>query len=191
MYRFSRREPLDLTVFPEPPNDDRTGPPLSQGFVLTLIGTVTAEYCTPETLAAIEQIDPGCWYHGQLLESVLNEFEERDPALPVEVGKNIYYSLRSQFTAMGMRTPADVVTTLPAAWLVVTRGDSGEWRSKVLGPGKAHVEAEQPYNCLFEQGALEGALEAFDASDVRIAHTTCMRRGDRCCTFDVTWNDPA
>jgi len=190
MHHFHHREPLDLTTYEDPSVENRTGVPLSQGFVLTLISTVAAEYCSPTTLAAIEQIDPNAWYHGQLLESVLNEFEERDPTLPAEIGKNIYYTLRSQFIELGMRSPTDVITTLPLVWRAVTRGDSGEWRSLMIKPGQAHVEAEQPYNCLFEQGALQGALEAFDAWDVRIAHTTCMRRGDAYCTFEVAWNDP-
>lgn len=190
MQRLQYREPMKPVPYPEPLNDDRTGPALSKGFVLTLIGTVTAEYCSPETLEMIEDIDSYAWYHGQILENVLNEFEDRDPALPAEVGKNIYYVLRGQFMEMGLQSPTDVIVTMPDVWRAVTRGDSGEWRTQMIGPTQAHVETEQPYNCQFEQGALQGALEAFDAFDVQIDHTTCMRRGDPWCTFEVRWKHP-
>ncbi|NOK58196.1 MAG: hypothetical protein GFH27_549279n3 [Chloroflexi bacterium AL-W] len=188
MYKFERRVPLDFTPYPEPPMDDRTGPPLSQGVILTLINTVAVEYCTPEMRKALNDVDPNTWYHGQVLESILNEFEDQDPTLPQEVGKNIYYTLRSQFISLGMQTPSDVITTIPLVWNLVTRGDSGEWRTKMLGPGKAHVELEQPYNCMFEHGGLLGALECFDATDVQLEHVKCMRRGDPYCVFEVTWD---
>lgn len=188
MYRFSPTPVLDLATYPDP-GPDRSGPPLSQGFVLLLISTVAAEYCSPETLSALAGIDPNGWYSGQLLESVLSDFEQRDPALPAEIGKNIYYTLGGQFTAMGLRTPSDVITTLPSMWQFVTRGDSGEWRSELLGPGRARLEAEQPYNCMFEQGAVQGALEAFDAYDVQIEHAQCARHGAPCCVFDISWRE--
>jgi hypothetical protein len=188
VYRFQRSAPIDPTIYPDP-YPDRSGPPLSQGFVLVLINTVAAEYCHPETLAFLDQVHPTAWYHGQNFESILNHFEAQDPALPIEIGKNIYYTLRSQFAAMGIKTPTDVIQTLPAMWQHVTRGDSGEWRDTLLGPGRARLEAEQPYNCLFEQGAVQGALEAFDASNVQIAHSQCMRRGAPCCVFEISWNE--
>lgn len=189
MYRFQRSAPLDLTVYPELSQDHRSGPPLSQGFVLTLISTVAAEYCQPATLDALAQVDPNAWYHGQILESVLNQFEDQDPMLPAEIGKNIYYSLRSQFTAMGLSTPVDVINTLPMIWQHVTRGESGGWRTTHVAPHTARLEVAQPYNCRFEEGALVGALEAFDATDVQVEHQQCMRNGAACCVFNVSWQD--
>jgi hypothetical protein len=189
VYTFQPSPSLDTTRYPEPPLSDRSGPPLSQGFVLTLIATVAAEYCSEETLSVLNQVEPLAWYHGELLEGVLDEFERCDPALPAEIGKNIYYTLRSQFMAMGIVTPTDVVNTLPAVWQHVTRGDSGEWRSTIVGPGHARIEVDQPYNCHFEEGALQGALEAFDAFDVEIDHSQCKRHGAPFCVFDVRWQE--
>jgi hypothetical protein len=189
VYRFQGSTTLDITQYPEPSVGDRSGPPLTQGFLLTLIATVMPDYCSPETLAVLNQIDPQAWYHGELLETVLDEFERKDPALPAEIGKNIYYTLRSQFVAMGLQTPSDVINSLPSSWLYATRGDSGEWRSTMLGPQHARIELEQPYNCQFEQGAMVGALESFDAADVTIDHTQCMRHGAPYCVFDVRWQE--
>lgn len=191
MYRFQPKAPLDFTPYPEPPLDDRSGPPLSQGYIFLMIATLASEHCRPATRAALAQIEGTTWYHGQNLETILTEFEEQDPGLPAEVGKNIYYALQSQFRAMGLNTPSDVITTLPAMWHYATRGDSGVWRSTLLGPGAARVELEQPYNCRFEHGALHGALEAFDATDVVIDHRQCMRNGATCCVLEVRWSEQA
>lgn len=188
MYRFQNHAPLDTTVYEPTPHDDRSGTPLSQGFVLTLISVVAAECCSPATLDVVEQVDADSWYHGQLLESVLQEFEAKDPQLPAEIGKNIYYTLRSQFTAMGLKTPEDVISTLPMLWQHVTRGASGEFRTHMVGPRHARLELEQPYNCRFEHGAIQGALEAFDATDVRLDHQQCMRDGASCCIIEAQWN---
>lgn len=188
MFRFQRHAPPDLMLYSPPPVDHRDGPPLSQGFVLTLINTVAAEHCTPEMKTWLDQVDPNGWYHGQLLETVLNTFEDLDPDLPNEIGKNIYYTLQTQFAAMGIRTPDDVITTMPGLWQHVTRGDAGYWRIELCEPGHARLEGAQPFNCLFEHGAVHGAMEAFDAVDVQITHEQCMRRGDRSCMLDVRWN---
>jgi predicted hydrocarbon binding protein len=51
------------------------------------------------------------------------------------------------------------------------------------------VEAEQPYNCIFEAGALRGFIEAFDGHDVTIDHTTCRRKGHPFCTYEVRWEE--
>jgi hypothetical protein len=189
MHRFLRSAPLNRAVFPDSPPSERSGLPLSKGFVLTLIDTAASEYCTPEVLKFIEQVDPEAWYEGQVLETILNQFEEQDPNLPYDIGKNIYYTLRSQFVAMGLKTPNDVITTLPGLWMHVTRGDSGEWRTALTGPQQARLELEQPYNCRFEEGALAGALEAFDAIDVAIDHSQCMRDGAPYCVLNVRWRE--
>ncbi|MEM8530309.1 MAG: hypothetical protein AAGF95_05655 [Chloroflexota bacterium] len=189
MYQFEHRRPLELIAYPEPIPDDRTGTPLSQGVILTLINTVAAEYCSPETRNMLNKVEPNTWYHGQELESVLNEFEDQDPDLPEEVGKNIYYMLRKEFEMFGIKTPSDIIMTLPIVWKHVTRGDSGEWRPTLLGPGKARVEMEVPYNCQFEQGAVQGALECFDAIHVQIDHTQCMRKGAPFCVLEITWEE--
>jgi hypothetical protein len=186
MFRFQPRAPFDLTVY-DGDNVGPQGPPLSQGFILSLISLVASEHCKPETLEMLDQLETYSWYHGQNLETILTEMEELNPTLVIDIGKNIYYSLRSQFVAMNIHTPEDVILTLPEVWKVVTRGDSGWWKSHIPRPYFAIVEAQQPYNCLYEQGALQGSIEAFEAQDVHVEHVTCMRRGDSCCTFEISW----
>jgi hypothetical protein len=189
MYRFQRHAPLDPTPYAAPAADDRTGPPLSQGFIFTMVATVAAGHLTPEMTAVLEQIDPDAWYHGQLLETLLNRFEDLDPALPAYIGRNIYFMWRSQLEALGFRTAAAVMEAVPSLWRQATRGDGGEWRA-VVGPQHAHLEAEQPYNCTFEAGTIRGLLEAYEATNVRIVHAPCMRDGAPFCVLDVRWDEP-
>ena len=188
MYEFQRHAPLDATPIVPSAEDDRTGPPLSQGFVLTMVATVAGERASPEVRELLGRIDPDAWYHGQLFESVLERFEDLDPSLPQHMGRNIYFMWRSQLEALGFRTAGAVMAAVPALWRQVTRGDSGEWRVAV-GPQRAHFEMEQPYNCMFEAGTIIGLLEAYDATNVRLAHSPCRRRGAPFCVLEVRWDE--
>jgi hypothetical protein len=188
MHRFRRNAPLDPTPYPAPAEDDRTGPPLSQGFLFTMVGTVAARHLTPEITAVLEQIDPDAWYHGQLLETLLNRLEDLDPALPTYIGRNIFFMWRSQLEAQGFRTAAAVMEAVPSLWKQATRGDGGVWRA-VVGPQRAHLEAEQPYNCMFEAGTIQGLLEAYEATNFRIVHAPCMRNGAPFCVLDARWDE--
>ena len=107
--RSARHAPLVA-----PAAADRTGPPLSQGFLFTMVATVAGDHCSPEILDALSRIDPDAWYHGQLLE---------------------------------------------------------------------------PYNCHFEEGAIVGLLEAFEARNVRIEHGPCRRADAPFCVFDARWEE--
>jgi hypothetical protein len=188
MYSFRRSAPLDLTPIVAPMVEDRTGPPLTQGFLFTLVATVASEHCTPEILDALALIDPDAWYHGQLLESILTHFEEKDPALVVHVGRNIHFFMQSQLQSQGVTSATMVMEGVPSIWKQVTRGDGGHWTA-IVGPRRARLEAYQPYNCRFEEGTLRGLLEAFDARNVRIDHAPCMRDGAAACGFEVRWDE--
>ncbi|MFT3772673.1 MAG: hypothetical protein QM820_45355 [Minicystis sp.] len=188
MHRFQRYAPLDATPYAPPEESDRSGPPLTQGFLFTMISTVAAPHCSPEIARILARIDPDAWYHGQLLETILNRFEDEDPTLPEKVGRNIYFMWRSQLDARGLRTGGAVLEALPSLWLAATRGDGGVWRAAV-GPNRAHLEAEQPYNCQFEAGGVRGLLEAYGASNIRLTHTPCMRDRAPFCVMDVKWDD--
>lgn len=187
MYQFEQTAPLDMTMYPDPGLEDRSGPPLSQGFVLNLIDTVASEYCTEEMQDKLAEVEPTAWYHGQTLETILNHFESQSPKLVRDIGKNIYYTLQAQFMEMGINSSEDVVTTLPNIWPYLTRGDSGHWNVRSIEGKHAFIELVQPFNCLFEDGAFQGAMECFDAHNVAIEHTQCMRQGAECCVLDVTW----
>ncbi|MBA3469281.1 MAG: hypothetical protein H0T53_06505 [Herpetosiphonaceae bacterium] len=189
MYRFDPQAPLEVVEYPEPAVTDRSGPPLTQGIIFMLISTTASEHCSPEILALFDQIKPESWYHGQLLESVLNSFETQKPQLVVDIGKNIYYTLEGQFRAAGVQSPTDVITTMPNLWQNVTRGASGEWRTSMIGPREARIEMEQPYNCHFEEGAIQGAMECFDASNVTVAHSQCIRDDAPYCALHITWQE--
>lgn len=188
MHRFLRHAPLDVTTYVAPPEDDRSGPPLSQGFLFTMVSTVAAHHLHPEVLDVLAKIDPNAWYHGQLLETILSQLEDKDPELPGQLGRNIYLMMRSLLERLGFRSATRVMEALPVIWSSATRGDCGEFRSMV-GPRRAHVEMEQPYNCMFEAGAVRGLLEAYDATNVRIAHRPCMRTGAPFCVLEVRWDE--
>jgi hypothetical protein len=188
MIKLQRRAPIDTTTYPELPKEDRSGPPLTQGAMFGMIRMVAADECSPETLDRIATLNPGAWYHGQILETVLSELEDRDPALPHEVGRNIYFMFRDQLEKAGFSSPEDVFTNMEALWETATRGACGVMRGRVLGPGRGRLEMEQPWNCLFEEGGLRGMLEAFGATSLRIDHTPCMREGAPFCVLTAAWN---
>jgi hypothetical protein len=187
MNKLQRRAPLDTTAYPEPPVEDRSGPVLTLGAIFGMIRMVAADECSPEVMDAIAAIDGGAWYHGQLLETILSELEDRDPSLPLDVGRNIYFMYRAQLEQVGITSPDDIFTHIAAFWKTATRGDSGEVRGRLLGPGRAELVMEQPWNCRFEEGGLRGMLEAFGAKNLRIEHRPCMREGAPRCVLTVTW----
>ncbi|MDC3957365.1 hypothetical protein [Polyangium jinanense] len=189
MDRFSRYAPLELRPHADPGMDDRSGPTLTLGSLFTMLVTVGGDDVPPEYVAACRNIDPEAWYLGQDLETILNKLEDRDPALPELIGRNIYFMFRTQLHGLGIKTPADFMVQLPTMWKFATRGDSGTWRAAMKGERHAIVESHQPFNCHFEIGGLRGFIEALDAYDVEIAHSTCVRRGDPFCTFDTRWQE--
>jgi hypothetical protein len=189
MDTFLRHAPLDTTAYEDPGMNNRSGPPLTRGSLFTLLGTVAGEALTDEAHEAIRRLDAETWYHGQLLESLLNMIEDRDPELPEFVGRNIYFMFRTPLEQVGIRTATDLVKSMTGTWIFATRGNSGDFRPRMVTDLHWIVEAEQPYNCIFEAGALRGFIEAFDGHDVQIDHTTCRRKGDAFCTYDVRWEE--
>ncbi len=189
MYTFQRQAPFDATAFEDPGMDGRTGPPLTRGSLFTLLGTVAGDDLSAEAHAAIRRLDAETWYHGQLLETLLNMLEDQDPALPEFVGRNIYFMFRTPLQHVGINSATDLVKSMPGTWIYATRGDCGHFRSRMVGERHWIVEAEQPYNCIFEGGALRGFIEAFDGRDVKINHVTCRRKGAPFCTYDVSWEE--
>lgn len=189
MYLFARNSGLDLTTYKEPSLEDRSGPPLSQGFLLTLISMVIGGRCSQPTLDRLAAIDPNAWYHGQLVESVLDEAARHDADAPLQLGRAVYFMLPSQVRALD--TPERFFAGLPALWVQVTRGDSGWFRCSHYTPGSARVELAQPYNCEFEEGAVLGFLDGIGCEQLVSKHVSCLRKGAPFCTLEVTWNAAA
>jgi hypothetical protein len=189
VYQFTRHAALDTTPLPEPAIEDRTGPPLTQGNLFITLLTVAGLDLSEASRAAVERMDPSAWYHGQVLETLLDELETKDPELPELIGRSLYFMYRAGLTQLGISSPTAVLQAVPGIWIHATRGDCGVWRLAESGTRRVVLEAEQPYNCRFEGGGLRGFIEAFDAYDVVTEHRTCMRRGDPFCTFDIRWKE--
>jgi hypothetical protein len=146
MHAFRRHARLDASTYKDPGVEDRSGPPLTQGFLFTVIGAVASEDCSADVLDILSKIDPDAWYHGQLLESILERFERKSPILPRRVGRSVYLMMRAQLAANGVTSVRQMLGGIPLLWLQVTRGDGGVWRVE-LDPGggrSARLEAEQP-----------------------------------------------
>jgi len=186
MQRFQRSAPFAPAPLTAPPVDDRSGPPLSGGSILKLLATVASEHLDPDTLATLDQVDPDAWLDGQHLETLLNRLEDRDPSLPHQVGRLVHLMMRSELRKLS-GTPRGVLEGCPALWMQVTRGDTGVWRTTILGDRRARIEMEQPFNCRFEEGGVFGLLEVYDAIDIVIDHQACMRNGAPFCALDVRW----
>lgn len=188
MYLFSRNAGIDLTTYTEPAVEDRSGPPLSQGFLLTLIGMVSGSRCSPATLEALTAVAPDAWYHGQVLEAILDEAAQKAADAPYQLGRAVYFMLPAQLRQLD--TPQSFFATLPTLWTQVTRGDSGWFQTEQLSPSAARVKMAQPYNCHFEEGAVVGFLDGLGCEQVSSRHVSCMRDGAPCCTLEVTWSAP-
>lgn len=189
MFKFSHSAPLDTTVFEDPGMQNRAGPPLTRGSLFTLLATVAGDALSADAHNAIRRLDAEAWYHGQLLETLLNMLEKSDPELPEFVGRNIYFMFRTPLQQVGIHSASKLLEAMQPTWIFATRGDCGEWRSRMVADRHWIVEGEQPYNCLFEGGALRGFIEAFDGNNVKITQTTCLRKGDPFCTYDVHWEE--
>lgn len=189
MHRFQPSAPLDVRAHPEPPVGDKSGPSLTQGFMFILVATVAAKHLSPEALAAINSMDSDAWYDGQLLETIMSELEAKDPGLPYSVGRSTHYLMHKGLAERGVTTPEAFFEALSAIWVAALRGDSGEMRGRMVGPRRARVEMEQPYNCQLEAGAVHGFLDGFDCMDIRVDHAQCMRRGAPFCALDVSWEE--
>lgn len=189
MHRFERRAPLRATPYPDLPITHRSGPALSQGRIFKLVATAAGDQLSPEALAVVDEMDPEVWYDAQLLETLLSELEDRDPGLPLSVGRLAHLLLRKQLREMGLGSPANALAALPGIWTHITRGDAGEWRTTILGPQEARVELAQPHHCRFEEGGIIGLLEVYDAADIAIDHRVCMRDGAPACVLDVRWSE--
>jgi hypothetical protein len=189
VHRFQRSAPLQAICYPQPPVEDRSGPPVGRGLIYRMIGLVAAEHCTPEMLELFATLEPDGWYHGQLLETVMSHLEAIDPDLPREVGMSFYTIVHDRFREFGVTTPEALIAKYPLLWRLGGRGDAGEMRAQMVGPRRARVEMEQPYNCRFWEGALHGNLAAAGADGVEIVHASCMRDGAPCCVLDVRWSE--
>lgn len=187
MQTFVRNAPLDLTPQPEPAITDRSGPALSQGFLLTLISMVASDLCSDETMDALSQIDAEGWYLGQSIESLLDEMERKSPGSAFRIGRSVYFMLPTQLKSMGVVDAQSFMRNMSALWLAVTRGDSGSFRTSDITDHAARIEMEQPYSCDFEEGAFVGLLEGLGHRDVKTQHTTCLRKGHSFCTLLVSW----
>jgi hypothetical protein len=50
------------------------------------------------------------------------------------------------------------------------------------------VEAPAPgYDCALFEGVFLGILEMMDVTTGKVTQTTCVKNGDKTCTFNVTW----
>ena len=167
---------------------DRSGPPLTQGFLLTLLSMVSGSHCSSATLDKLAEIMPDAWYHGQLLEAVLDEAAQKAADAPYQLGRSVYFMLPKQLRQLD--TPESFFATLPTLWTQVTRGDSGWFQTQQLSPRAARVKMAQPYNCRFEEGAIVGFLDGLGCEQVISRHVECVRTGAACCTLEVTWGAP-
>lgn len=187
MFKFQRQTTLDLTTYPEPAPSDRSGPPLSQGFMYSLLAMVSAEMLPEQSIEQLAEIHGPSWYHGQLLESLLQQAEEAHPGSSYSLGRSAYFILTKQLQAMGIATAQQMFAALPGIWQNVTRGDSGVFRTVSCTEDSAVVEMEQPYSCSFEEGALVGFLDGLGCTSITSKHLGCMKHGSPFCTAEFHW----
>jgi hypothetical protein len=70
--------------------------------------------------------------------------------------------------------------------------DPGEIRVEDVGPNQSRIILEGaphviPEHCRLTGGWTARAMEIGGAKDVRVEHDRCVRRGDPCCSYRITW----
>lgn len=187
MHIFVKNAPLDLTPQQEAAVSDRSGPPLCQGLLLTLISMVASDSCPEETLDRLSQVDADRWYLGQALESVLDQMERQQEKSAFRIGRTAYFMLTGKLKELGAVDAASFFQTLPSLWQIVARGDAGYFKAALHADNRALIEMAQPYNCDFEEGALVGVLDGLGYTRVTSQHTQCMRHGHSACQIWLEW----
>ena len=63
----------------------------------------------------------------------------------------------------------------------------GDWSVIKKEPKHIIMNNSTMHNCHLEEGILLGGISAFGGMAPRIVQTTCVKKGDPFCTFDITW----
>jgi len=92
---------------------------------------------------------------------------------------------------------------LPAMYRIMGRlfgvmSKGAKVRTTKLGPRKVEIIAvpepgvnEKPYQCQNRMGMFESAAKLFTKEFAKIDHPECFHKGDKCCRYIVSWENPS
>lgn len=162
---------------------------------------------SPETqraaVAAVErnagkpykELDPEGYYDTSVLDAIFKEIDSHESEFMAQVrkkviGQEVYSTIR--FTVgipEHIKTPLDHVKFEAEGFLLNHRGADVKPRRILLAEDR-HVVIEAPspgYDCTWIEGVFEGILRMTGQAGKAVKQTTCVKKGDRTCVFDIEW----
>jgi PAS domain S-box-containing protein len=141
--------------------------------------------------------DPGHWFsqrHMDRLHEIMT-LQTGNSSISREAGR---FAASAQSTstirkfALGFVSPHAAYRLVASIASHMTRGVN--WTVKKLGPNKVQVTAvaspgiiEKPYQCENRLGVMEAMGRIFTGKYSDVEHPTCMHRGDKACTYIISW----
>ncbi len=135
--------------------------------------------------------DPESLYPAEEFISLTNEIEKRLGQLHLKkIGENIAEALKPTFDENNIHSAEDFLRSFVDLYNFSVIGEGkGTWELVSLDPTqrKAVLRKDTPFNCILEEGILRRGLKLFSKDLVVVKQTTCVRKGDDFCTFEVSW----
>ncbi len=135
--------------------------------------------------------DPEGLYPASEFIQLTDEIEKKLGQLHLKrIGENIAEALKPTFDENNIKTAEDFIKSFVDLYNFSVIGDEkGTWTLVSLDPKRrtAVLKKDTPFNCILEEGILKRGLKFFSRDLVVVKQTTCVRRGDDYCTFEVSW----
>ncbi len=133
------------------------------------------------------------WYDAKLYRQAMMAYTEGSIAgerALVTLGKRIYPTIKQTVGFPdGLETPLDFINFEAEGYMSNLRGHEIEPRKFVKKQeGNVIVEMNmKEQDCKVMEGVYIGILEMAGVTDGKVDHQKCIKQGDDCCRFHITW----
>lgn len=135
---------------------------------------------TPEAVCPIDVYNDACtWIEKNVGESSIRN-----------AGRAIAERIYANITNGGRnpKTPVEVMQALRyAADTMIQDPKKRGWVIVEDQPGRILMRRTQTFNCIMQEGLLLRLVELTRVTMPAVKHTSCTRRGDAFCEYDLTW----
>ncbi len=128
------------------------------------------------------------WYPMEQFTLLTDHIEkEFSPNVIRKIGKAIIPEMKKAGVLPEM-SPELFLEGLSMVYHQANRGPNiGDWSVIKKEPKHFIMNNSTMHNCHLEEGILLGGISSFGGNAPRIVQTTCVKKGDSFCTFDITW----
>jgi hypothetical protein len=139
------------------------------------------------------ELDPEGWYDAKLYREAMQAYTEGSitgARALVTLGKHIYPTIKSTVGfPPGLETPLDYILFEAEGYMNNLRGPEIEPR-KFVKKELGHVIVEmnmKEQDCRVMEGVYAGIMGMVGVSNGKVEHALCIKKGDDCCRFQITW----